>query len=98
MLWCFRIVIGVRFVMRNGVMNIQIKQGELLAHGAINQTNQSWVKLPDVNHKDMIFTGHHNKSKKYQRMGPNDPTMFIDDIMAPTDHVVVGKIFLFNQY
>ncbi|KAK0092149.1 hypothetical protein PV326_002086 [Microctonus aethiopoides] len=87
------VVIGVRFVMRNGVMNIQIKQGELLAQGAINQTNQSWVRLPDVDHKDTIFTGHHNKSKKYQRMGSKDPTMFLDDIMAPADHVVVGISF-----
>ncbi|GJQ88231.1 hypothetical protein Trydic_g19487, partial [Trypoxylus dichotomus] len=47
-----KVVTGVRFVKRNGIIHLQVQQGELLPHAIINATTLEWVPIQNFKMTD----------------------------------------------
>ncbi|XP_063985982.1 uncharacterized protein LOC135167061 [Diachasmimorpha longicaudata] len=77
------VITGLRFVRKNGVLHLQLRQGKLLANGWINPSSQKWMPLP----------------KKPQLVMVNTTTnkFYLDDIRFPEEHVLIGVQFEYNE-
>ncbi|XP_015110587.1 uncharacterized protein LOC107036872 [Diachasma alloeum] len=71
------VVIGSRFMRKEGVLYLQLKQGRLLANGWIDPSSQEWIPLPK-NPVLMAINSTHNK-------------FYLDNVPLPMGHVVVGE-------
>lgn len=92
-----RAVVDVRFVKKDGVIHIQILEGEVLPYGGIG--NDSWKEL-DKFYYDESSEHFYNNDRLggriiYQRgMDYARPDiMNLNDVMAPEKHVVTGVRF-----
>lgn len=85
----FRIVTGLRFYKQNRVIHLQIQEGQLLERGKINTTNVRWVPVSDYTLLDRGI----RDGNDYHTMAWDKREMDLDELKAPTGHVVTGVKF-----
>ncbi|XP_044586806.1 uncharacterized protein LOC123266569 [Cotesia glomerata] len=96
-----RVVTGMKFVQKNNMIHIQIEHGQLMADGEINNKTFKWVDLGDFVYKPNVSEGFFYKleenieiplvkGRDYSMIGSKQKTLFLDDITAPNDMVVIG--------
>ncbi|XP_057329596.1 uncharacterized protein LOC130670285 isoform X2 [Microplitis mediator] len=95
----FRVVTGVRFVLKNRMIHIQIQQGQLIKDGEINSTTTEWVELENFKYVDSENAFYKldqsgpllmEEGIDYSFIGSKQNILFIDDIIGPLETLVTG--------
>ena len=100
----YRVVTGVRFVLRNHIFTIKIKQGQLKANGTIDLKTNKWKAINNKLKKlkfDQFVTRDSNDWVTFKGKGliyavhDNTKTVNLDDIepKSDQDEVVTGLRF-----
>lgn len=74
-----KVITGLRFVKKNRVIYLQIQEGSLLPHGAINASSIHWKPV--------------NASKNEYKMSWEKRDIDLDNLEAPEGHVLTGIRF-----
>ncbi|GLG92569.1 Uncharacterized protein GBIM_00223 [Gryllus bimaculatus] len=83
------VVTGLRFVKKNRVIHLQIREGALLPRGAINASSVRWRPVDDYHITD---AGVQN-TRDYHTLSWEQRAIDLDDLEAPPGHVVTGVRF-----
>ncbi len=75
---------GVRFIKRDRVIHLQVKQGKLMAGGAIDNETMSWVSLPQIN------VNNWRDRPKFHKLNYESRGLDLDDLVAPEKYLVTG--------
>lgn len=81
-----RIVIGVKFVIHDRAVHLQILQSKYVP-GKIIDNSATWKKLDD-------FTSTSDTKFRYTALGEVSGQLYIDDVMLPPKYAVTGKLYL----
>jgi len=79
-----KIVTGVRFMMKDGVLHLQIEEGEAEKGGEVSEGTTEWKPLVPLSKKDDTKVA----VLEYLRR-----SIDLDDLISPKDHVVTGVKF-----
>lgn len=79
-----KIVTGVRFVMKGGVLYMQIEEGDPTSEGLVKDGSTHWQPLPPINKR--------NKTQAVQ-LDYTRRAFDLDDLLVPQHHVVTGIKF-----
>jgi len=79
-----QVVTGIRFVMKDGILHIQIEQGTAVKDGLIQEGSTEWKDLPKLSKKN---------GEQVMRMDYTNRALDLDDINVPPSYVVTGVRF-----
>lgn len=79
-----KIVTGVRFAMHDGVLHLQIEEGEPTKEGIANDETTMWKPLPPVDKRN---------KKQAAQLEYTQRALDLDDLLVPQQHVVTGVKF-----
>lgn len=94
-------VTGLRFVKKNGIIHLQIEQGQLMGRAIISNHTVGWLdvhnyKISDSNVRDGI---------DYHMLTWEKRSMDLDDLKVDENHVITGldwlrqnQIYIFRKY
>ncbi|XP_011307579.1 uncharacterized protein [Fopius arisanus] len=77
------VVTGARFVWKDRILYIQLKQGRLVKNAWVDPSSQSWIPLPN--------------NPEVMEITPANTKFYLDVIRVPVDQVVVGVTFENNK-
>lgn len=83
-----KVVTGVRFLKKNKIIRMQIREGELTADGRIKKWTNSWMKLDD-------FRAQNGRlGVDYHQLEVNERTIELNDLDTTRNQVVTGVKFI----
>lgn len=102
----FRVVTGARIVEQDDMIQIQIREGELLPNGKIRENTNEWQKLPKFRYDDHSVSGGSfeyyneedgewvllNKDVDYMFVGIENK-IFLDELHVGKNYTVTGVRF-----
>ncbi|XP_063992028.1 uncharacterized protein LOC135170275 [Diachasmimorpha longicaudata] len=74
------VITGIKFVLQDNILHIQIKKGRLMGHGQIDESSNHWVDPPKNPRKIPILA--------------NKKTFALNDHIFPSDYAVIGVGFI----
>lgn len=84
-----RVVTGLRFRKVNRIIHLQIQEAQLMPRGNVNPTSVQWQPVSEYK---ILDRGIRN-NVDYYTMAWDKRAIDLDDLKAPTSHVVTGVRF-----
>ncbi|KAH8372544.1 hypothetical protein KR200_006235, partial [Drosophila serrata] len=84
-----RVVTGLRFLKHNRIFHLQIQEGELLAHGTINETTLQWKPLDSYS----ILDENVKKDVDFHMLSYENRSIDLVEIKEHSNFVVTGLRF-----
>ncbi|XP_057325759.1 uncharacterized protein LOC130667878 [Microplitis mediator] len=94
-----KVVVGVKFIKKDGMIHIQIKESKLLPDGKVDMNNASWKPLGNHSNLDE-FAANLDHKKDFNGLiagrdfGYSDK-LNLDDVVVAEDYVITGVRFRF---
>lgn len=83
----FRVVTGLRFVVKNDIVHLQAQDGKLLPNGRIDNNTVSWVPLEEY----AVTDDDRHENEDFIRLKYERRSLNLDEIIYSSNYVVTGK-------
>uniref|UniRef100_A0A1B6C7S2 Uncharacterized protein n=1 Tax=Clastoptera arizonana TaxID=38151 RepID=A0A1B6C7S2_9HEMI len=84
-----KVVVGIRFVKNNGIIHLQIQEGDMLPFASVNDSSIQWKPVDDYTIKNEGV----KEGVDYLMLSYKNRAIDFDDLKAPEGYVVTGVKF-----
>ena len=81
-----KIVVGVRFVKKNGVIHLEIEQATALNEGNIDENSRQWIESPALDPRNST----QKRLRYFKTMSYEERSLDLDILETLSGHVITG--------
>ncbi|XP_034940428.1 uncharacterized protein [Chelonus insularis] len=89
-----KVVTGVRFVIKNEILHLQIEEGKLIPNGQILSGSEEWIPIDDMNYADRTIYRNGHFARMHQCIEYHSVTStdywHLSDVIASPNFIVIG--------